>query len=100
MDYIPTEIREVHFTDRMAVANNVATNGRLFCLMLFVAALVLHVLDPAANLDRIAALSILPVGASCVVDMMPRPIARVASLIVYAFAAVLVLILVFATFKG
>ena len=98
-DPAPVEI-ELAVTDRLAVAKNVATNGRLFCLMLFVAALVLAASGFGSGYAKIAALATLPVGASCVVDQMEGKVAAVASILVYVYAAVLALVLIFATFQG
>lgn len=53
---------------RLAVAKNVATNGRLFCTMLFVLAVVM-------GMGRLALLAALPVGLSVVVDQLPAGIA-------------------------
>lgn len=99
-DYNPAEVREVYFTDRLAVAKNAAENGRLFCALTFVAAMVLHVMSPSVGHDKLAVLALFPIGASVIVDLMPRPIARVIAPFVQFFAAAIWLTLVFQTFKG
>ncbi|MER9628370.1 hypothetical protein [Mesorhizobium sp. M0296] len=51
---------------RIAVAQNVATNGRLFCILLAAA-------NYAAGHPLAVALAALPVGLAWVADVAPRP---------------------------
>ncbi|MGY4333209.1 hypothetical protein ACVWWG_007626 [Bradyrhizobium sp. LB7.2] len=65
---------------RLAVAMNVATNGRLFCILLALT-------NAAAGNHALAIASAAPVGLSCLVDQMAPGRARVAASIgVYALA--------------
>lgn len=92
----PVEI-EIGMTDRWEVVRNIANNGRLFMVMICVVALVLEATRSSMTFGLIAALSVIPVGASCIIDQLPRPIARVCSIAVYCFAAVLAASLIIAT---
>lgn len=65
---IPTEIREVYHTDRLAVARNMATNGRLFCVMQFIACLVVYVVTRNPSFAALAMLAALPVSISVIID--------------------------------
>ncbi|MFZ5692442.1 MAG: hypothetical protein ACOY5F_14430 [Pseudomonadota bacterium] len=65
---------------RLAVALNVATNGRLFCALLVLA-------NIAAGNHALAVVSAAPVGLSCLVDQLPSGSKRtVAAMAVYALA--------------
>jgi len=74
----------------LAIAANVATNGRLFCGLN--AAIVAFAGHPI-----LALLAIVPIGASCIVDQLPNATARkFASLATYAFAAAVLALSIFA----
>lgn len=82
---------------RLAIAKNVAENGRLFCQMLFLLCLVAFILGYGAWFARLAVFAALPVGSSCIFDQFPNgPIRFVGSLLIYSLAA-LVAILFLAT---
>ena len=73
---------------RLATAQNVARNGRLFCVLLF----ILSIVSGSISLAGIAAL---PVGLSCLVDGMKPGWPRViASASIYALAAYLAIFLI------
>lgn len=96
MDHIPTEIREVYVSDRMAVAKNVAANGRLFCTMLAVIGIAAYMVTREPWYLRAALLATLPIGSSCIVDQLPAGSVRVlASLATYSLAAAVALVLLF-----
>lgn len=70
---------------RLAVAQNVATNGRTFLALVALA-------DMAGGHLALAILAALPIGLSCFVDPLPCGRARgLASLGVYALSAVIAL---------
>ncbi|MBY3038923.1 hypothetical protein [Rhizobium laguerreae] len=73
----------------IAVCQNIATNARWFCIMLFLACIRL-------GLMRLALLSALPVGLSVIVDQLPagalRSVLSAASYGVTVAAALLLLI--------
>lgn len=72
---------DVTIFDKMTVAKNVATNGRLFCVMLAAAAI-------AGGYPALAVFAAMPVGLSCLVDQISVPSTRaLMSTLVYAFAA-------------
>jgi len=60
---------ELVLNDPLAVNKNVATNGRLFCVLLTIIALLTG--HPA-----LAVLATLPIGASCVGDQLPIGLLR------------------------
>ncbi|QND53469.1 hypothetical protein HB779_17425 [Phyllobacterium sp. 628] len=85
--------REVHQTKEhnqrleFAVAQNIATNGRLFCVMLFIVCLI-------AKLGVFAVIAALPVGLSCIADALPAgKLKSLFSLLIYALAAFVAIIL-------
>jgi len=63
---------------KIAIAQNVATNGRWFC-----ASLVL--INIAAQHYGIAIFAAFPMGLAAIVDLLPPAIARPASVAVYGF---------------
>lgn len=76
---------DVTTTDKLATAKNVATNGRLFCVMVAAAAI-------AGGHPALAVLMALPVGMSCLVDQISVPSTRaLMSTLVYAYAAIVAL---------
>jgi len=82
------EIRDVQAYE-IALRQNVAANGRLFCFMLFLLCLVLW---PATHYgDRfitLAAIAPLPVGLSTIIDQLPAGRVRLAlSCIAYGVPA-------------
>lgn len=79
-------LRDVAERRALAVAKNVATNGRLFCIMLAAAVI-------AGGHPALAILAALPVGASCLVDQITVPSTRaLMSTLVYGFAASLAIV--------
>lgn len=56
----------VNHTDTMAIAKNVATNGRLFSVMVAAAAI-------AGGHPALAVFAAIPVGLACLVDQIPDP---------------------------
>lgn len=80
----------------LEVAKNIATNGRLFCLMLFAVSLAAFALGRGSFFGVLAVVSASPVGMSCLVDLMPAGNRRAfAALGVYAFTISLYLVLLF-----
>ena len=76
----------VTVTDALATAKNVATNGRLFCIMLAAA-------NIAGGHPAMAVLAALPVGLSCLVDQISVPSTKaLMSTLVYAFAAIVAVV--------
>lgn len=93
-DFVISETREVYATDRLAKEKNIATNGRLFCFMLFFIALAAFMDGYGAWYGRIAVLAALPVGLSCIIDQMQAGRPRlIATLCTYSIAAIVALIL-------
>lgn len=79
----------VNHTDTMAIAKNVATNGRLFCILLVA-------VNIAAGHHAMAIISALPVGLSVIAEQgkvgWPRYIATLAIYGLAAIAAILSLV--------
>lgn len=69
------------------IAQNIATNGRLFCSMLFVACLAAFIAGHGAWFARLAILAALVVGSSCIIDQLPAPLQKLWGLLNYALAA-------------
>lgn len=79
------------------VAKNIATNGRLFCVMMFVAAIAAYVKTGDASFLRLSCAFVLPVGAACVVDNFEWPSLRdVCMLVIYAWAFIFAVVFFFA----
>jgi len=74
--------------DPLATAKNVATNGRVFSALMVLINLVAFGNGWAPDVAiKLAVLSALPVGLSCLVDQMPNNQYRVAaSMVVYGIA--------------
>lgn len=88
-------MREVFHTDRLAVARNIATNGRLFCVMAFIVSLALFMVTRDRSFAVIALMFTAVVGATTVVD--PLPAGRLRTALaggVHGLAAVIFLYLV------
>jgi hypothetical protein len=78
---------------QLAIAQNCATNGRLFCCMLFAASLASYI-KGGAPID-LAVWSAVPVGLSIIADQLPvggRPSMIVVGTM-YALCALIVLLL-------
>lgn len=79
---------------QLETAKNIATNGRLFCVMIFIVALSAFFGGFGAHFMRIALLCAAPVGLSVIIDQMPHGRAYVLlSLGNVALAAMLAVIL-------
>lgn len=82
------QAQDLQHRARLAVAQNVATNGRLFCAMLFTACLTMFVVRSDPAFAALAVVAAVPVGASCIVDQISHTAIRsIAALAVYACAA-------------
>lgn len=82
-DFTEIERCEIFHADRLAIARNVAANGRLFCGL--TAAINLYTGNPV-----LALLAIVPIGASCIVDQIPADMPQtrsISALATYLFAA-------------
>ena len=92
---------ELRVTDplavQIAVAQNVAANGRVFCIMLVLISLVLMLVLKRPAYAQMALLSALPLGLSCIIDRLPasriQVWASIALQIFTALVAVAILIL-------
>lgn len=62
---------DVTVTDTLAVARNAATNGRLFCVMLFVACLTVFAVRDDGVFAALAIFAAAPVGLAYLVDPLP-----------------------------
>lgn len=78
---------------RFEFAKNVATNGRLFSVLLVAISLTMYATGAGRWFALIAVLSALPVGLSCIVDQLPRLYGRIASALVYGFTVAIAIIL-------
>lgn len=79
---------------QIETAKNIASNGRLFCAMIFIVSLAAFVGGYGTQFARIAILCAAPVGLSCIIDQMPYGRAySLLSLGNYALAAFLAIIL-------
>lgn len=74
---------------RLATAQNVATNGRLFCVMLFAISLAAYVTGRGEWFGVLALLSALPVGLSVIAESLDSPVIWrvVIGLAVYAWSS-------------
>ena len=87
----------MHDKVSVEIAKNAATNGRLFCLMIFAVNLVMFMNGYGEGYAALAALCAAPVGLSVLADHMPESNARSwFSLGIIAFTAVLGFITLFA----
>lgn len=85
--------REVYMTDRQAAEKNIATNGRLFCLMVFALCLVAFACGYGVRFARLAALAAAPVGLACIVDQMKAgPVRFALTILSYSVAALAALV--------
>lgn len=66
----PIATRDVEAFE-IARRQNIATNGRLFCLMLFAACMLLWVFKPGNSFMYLALFSALPVGLAAIADAIP-----------------------------
>lgn len=83
---------------RFEYAKNIATNGRVFSILLVAICIAFYHGGAGRWALGMAVLAALPVGLSCIVDQLPRPAARVASVAVYLLSVVVAVILLLATF--
>jgi hypothetical protein len=78
---------------RLAIAQNIAANGRLFSVLLVAVNLVAYLKTGSVNHLAFAILSALPVGASCLIDQIPGGRLRLfATAVVYTASIVVVLL--------
>ena len=77
----------------LAIAQNCATNGRLFCCMLFAASLASYCKD-GAPLD-LAVWSAVPVGLSIIADQLPagKPASNAVVAVMYALCILVAILL-------
>lgn len=83
---------------KILIAKNAATNGRLFCAMIFAVALVAFMQGHGVWFGRMAVLSAAPVGLSILIDtMVPEgtPGKVLCSAFLSLFTAGLALVLLF-----
>lgn len=76
---------DVTIYDKLVVAKNIATNARLFCVLLAVA-------NIAGGHPAMAVFAAMPIGLSCLVDQISLPTTKVLmSTLTYVFAAAVAL---------
>lgn len=77
------------------IVKNAATNGRLFCVMLFVVALVSYANGWGVHFGQIAVLAALPIGAAVVIDIMLRDpkVKAIAAAGLHIYTAILAIVL-------
>lgn len=95
MEHDALELQALAAQDRLrlAVARNVAANGRLFSVLLVAVNLVAYLKAGAPSHLAFAIFAAIPVGASCLVDQMPSGRLRLlATAAVYTASIVIVLL--------
>lgn len=78
---------------RLAVMQNIATNGRLFSALLVVISLTMMHAGFGQSFAVLAVLAALPVGLSCIADLLPVRFGRWLSMLIYFYTAVVAFII-------
>lgn len=78
---------------QLAIAQNVAANGRAFCLALVAICLVAHLKTPSHYLIILAVVAASPIGVSVFADQCPMPRLRSTMVLVAYLAAIIVAVL-------
>lgn len=78
---------------RFEYARNIATNGRLFSILLVAISLTMVYAGFGQSFAVLAVLAALPVGLSCLADLLPARFGRWLSMLIYFYTAVVAFII-------